>query len=153
MGIESNTLNIFFTLFLGLTSIYIYDRIVKTASNKIFAIVISCIFVISIACLSQLTKCDYGFYGVIIIFLFYLFKDNKFKMSIAFILATIFKYLNIFLNYGYNSFYMNITLFTILALVPILLYNKTKGPNIKYFLYVFYPVHLVLIYIVSTYLI
>ena len=39
-----------------------------------------------------------------------------------------------------------------LALIPIWFYNGTRGPSAKYFFYVFYPVHLFLLYLIRRYL-
>ncbi len=130
-------LNIFFTLLLGLICIIIYDKL----PYKILSLSVS----IVIAYISELTNCDYGFYGVSIILLFYIFKDNKFKMSLSFILCTIIKYINFIIKYGNVITYSLLCLFTISPIIFINLYNKKQGKKIKYFLYTFYPVHLFLI--------
>lgn len=136
------SLNIFFTLVLGLICIIIYDKI----SYKF----VSIIFSIGIACISEFMQCDYGFYGVIIILLFYVFKNNKFLMSLSFILCTITKYAINIIKYGNLYIYSLLCICTILPILFINLYNKKQGRKIKYFLYIFYPAHLLLIYLLST---
>ena len=114
-------LNIFFTLFLGFICLLIYDK------NKIYGII--SLFVISI--ISELTSCDYGMYGIIIIFLFYTFKDHVIIMNVLFILTTILKYTNNFINNintPYLYIYILLCLFTILSIIFINFYNKKEGP-------------------------
>lgn len=132
-------LNIFFTLLLGLICIIIYDKLM----NKFLSLPL-CIL---IAFISELLQCDYGFYGVAIILLFYVFKNNRLLMNISFILCTIIKYVYYISIYGYPFIYTTLCLCTIFPLVIINLYNKKQGKKIKYFLYIFYPVHLLLIFV------
>lgn len=132
------SLNIFFTLLLGLFCIYIYDK----SKYKIIGI-ISAILVGSLA---EFSHCDYGFYGVAIIFLFYIFKNDIIKSSIAFMIATSIKYLIPILKYGFYDVYIHLLICTLLPIIFISLYNGKKGKDIKYLLYLFYPIHLLLIY-------
>ncbi len=132
------TLNIFFTLLLGLISIYIYDK----SKCKIVGIISA----ILIGFLSEFAHCDYGFYGVAIIFLFYVFKNDIMKSSIAFMIATSIKYLIPIIKYGFHDVYLYLLICTLLPIVFISLYNGKKGKDTKYLLYLFYPIHLLLIY-------
>ena len=132
------SLNIFFTLLLGLTSILIYDK----CENKFLGILSG----ISIATISEITHCDYGFFGVAIILLFYIFKDSKIKLSISFIIAVVLKFLIRILTNGFYIEYIYLMIGTLLTLLFILLYNKKKGKSFGYFLYIFYPVHLLSLY-------
>ena len=134
-------LNIFFTLLLGLACIYIYDK----SKYKFIAIILS----IAIGLIAEFAHCDYGFYGVAIIFLFYIFKNNISFASIAFVLATAIKYLIPILKYGFYDVYLYLLFFTLLPIVFISLYNGRKGKDTKYLLYLFYPIHLLLIYGIS----
>ena len=132
------TLNIFFTLLLGLISIYIYDK----SKYKSLGIIISII----IGLLAEFAHCDYGFYGVSIILLFYIFKNDIVKSSIAFMLATTIKYLIPMIKYGFYDVYLYLFICTLLPIIFISLYNGKKGKDTKYLLYLFYPIHLLLIY-------
>lgn len=136
----SFVLNILFTLTLGLLTITVYEK----ANNKILGF----IFVILSAIAAQLLHFDYGWFGISTIFIFHLFKKKKILASILFILVT-------FINYFYkfilflDTRYLFIILFVCLTLIPINLYNEKKGKNIKYFLYIFYPLHLILLYFLN----
>lgn len=131
-------LNIFFTLLLGLICIIVYDKMPYKA--------ISLIIYLLMAYVAQITHCDYGAYGVTIIFVFYIFRNNKILMSLAFILCSVIKYLNRIIKYGNFIHYFLLCSFTILAIIFITSYNKKQGRKIKYFLYIFYPAHLLIIY-------
>ena len=131
-------LNVFFTLFLGLLCIYFWDKL----DNKLLSIFITIIFCF----IAEYSNMDYGYWGVLLILVFYLFKNNKLALVIAFFSMIVLKYLpNMLL---YNFYYKYILLFcgTFLSFIPILLYNGKQGKKIKYFLYIFYPVHLLLLY-------
>lgn len=133
------TFNIFFTLILGLLSITIYDKI----DNKYLGILIVILFSV----FAELFNFDYGYFGIAIIFIFYLFKDNKLLMNVFFIIIT---FINYFYKYitSFKIHYLIIILFCCLSLIPINLYNNKKGKNIKYVFYIFYPLHLILLYLV-----
>ena len=132
------TLNIFFTLLLGLISIYMYDKY----KYKIIGIVLA----ILIGFLANFAHCDYGFYGVATIFLFYVFKNDIMKSSIAFIIATTIKYLIPVFKYGLYDVYLYLLICTLIPVLFISLYNGKKGKDTRYILYLFYPIHLLLIY-------
>jgi len=144
------TLNIFFTLAIGLAAIMVFDKI----KYKSLGILVG----ISFAFLGHYINVDYGFYGVIIILLFYLFRNNKLIMALSFILVTVLNYIrlvwSLYTNFyskgidisGYITTYVILCICTMLSLFCICLYNGKKGRNTKRLLYFFYPIHLLLIY-------
>lgn len=149
---SSIALNVFFTLLLGLVAIWIYDwlkkRFENSSKNKyhlevILGIIISCF----IGYIAKLIHTDYDFWGVIIIFMFYLFKENKLAMIISFITLCIMKYGYRLIIYGFNTPTLLLGIFTILSIIFISLYKGKQGKKIKYLLYFFYPVHLLLLYL------
>lgn len=144
------SLNIFFTLLLGLGAITIYDALNKIeCKNKITHISYNLIGLAGVclfAFLANIARCDYGYFGVLIIFLFYLFRNKKLLMNATFIAM-------VFIYYGQRLLfstayipYLLIIIFTIFPLLFINLYNHKKGKDTKYFLYIFYPLHLLIIY-------
>ena len=137
---DNFTLNIFFTLFAGLLSITLYDNL----KNKYLGFFCA----ILIAIISELLNFDYGSFGILVIFIFYIFKNNQINMSIAFICAVCLKYtISLVQNNFYYAYYI-LALFTMLSIIPILLYNKKQGKNMKYLFYIFYPVHLIILYLI-----
>ena len=144
------SLNIFFTLLLGLSSITIYEALNKMKyKNKVIHIFYKLIGLASVflfAFLSEIINCDYGYFGVLIIFSFYLFRNKKILMNLSFIIL-------VFIFYGKRLLfstaylpYLLIVIFTIFPLLFINIYNHKKGKDTKYFLYIFYPLHLLIIY-------
>jgi len=134
-------LNIFFTLLLGLASIYIYDKSKHKTLGIISAVLIGIV--------AHFTHCDYGFYGIAIIFIFYIFKNNFAYYSMAFIFATTIKYCIPIFKYGLSYEYLYLLIATIFPIIFISLYTGKKGKDTKYLLYLFYPIHLLLIYGIS----
>ncbi len=139
-------LNVIFTLLFGLFSIITYDK-----CNK-FAGITSCIL---LGVIAEFLHCDYGFYGVAITLIFYIFKNNKILMSLSFSAATLLNYTyNIlsYYKYGFSvlkiafNYYAPFAICTLIPIIFICLYNKKKGPNSRYILYLFYPLHLLLVY-------
>ena len=145
-------LNVFFTLFLGLLSIYLYDYITKSpnTSPKSFPIdkIIGIIVMLLIAYVAELLGTDYGMWGVIVIFAFYFFKKNKLLMALSFVFLCIIKYGMYIYQVGFNSSILALGIFTALSILFIDLYNGKQGRKIKYLLYFFYPIHLFLLYLI-----
>lgn len=121
--------NVFFTLLIGLILLYGYEKQYSTFSKVSFA------FLILIA--GDLFRVDYGAWGVLMIFCFFLFRERMWAkiVSVAVINVVVFGY---------------IQAFAVLALLPICLYNGEKGRGYKYFFYLVYPVHLWIIWIIKT---
>ena len=132
-------LNVMFTLLLGLVCIYIWDK----CPNKFLA----CMVLTSACLVAEVCKMDYGYFGVLLVFVFYLFKNNKLLLTSAFLGLLGIKYLPQFITYN-DYRYLLLMFCTFAAILPILLYNGKQGKNIKYFLYIFYPMHLILLYFV-----
>lgn len=137
------TLNTLFTLALGLFALTVYNKI----GNKF----LGTLFVILSAVLSHFLHFDYGWFGIIIIFIFYVFKNKKIYMNIGFILCVLAHYFYYFFTNSALE-YLIIIPCCLIALIPINLYNGNKGKDIKYFLYLFYPLHLIVLYIIKLFL-
>ena len=145
----------FFRLFC-FAIILLYDKIANcdfkiTKSEKINSLtnkVFGCIPAILLGIVSEVCCFDYGFWGVAIIFLFYFFKNDKLGMVIFYITACIIKYGVNIIVYGYHYLYVLLCIGTILPIIFIYLYNGKQGKKIKYLLYAFYPVHLLILYFV-----
>lgn len=141
---EWKMLNVIFTLLLGLTAILIYDK----GKEKL----ISLIFVGGIAYLGKILKVDYGWYGVLAVFIIYILKNHKvlLPMGYGILLITYYYTRGINLLSLENIMYFISTLISIFLIIS---YNGKKGKSVKYFFYAFYPLHMLLVYFIGIFLI
>ena len=144
------SINVIFTLILGLISINIYDYFFKKANGKrlltqLLYIIISLLLVSGICILAEKLKFDYGYFGVLLIFSFYIFNNNKILMNLSSFLLTCLFFLPRLIKFDFHIYFIILLLCTLLSLLPINLYNGKKGKDFKWMFYVFYPLHLTLI--------
>lgn len=125
--------NIYFTLSIGLVTLYILDRI-KTVDAVRRGII--SVLTVAAACLAALLlRVDYGFYGVLLILLFYYLRGKRLALFLA---GSAMMTLSEGIFFG-PSF--------ILSMAIICLYNGKRGRlRHKYLFYWFYPVHLLLLF-------
>ncbi len=131
-------LNIFFTLLLGLLSIFLFEKL----PSKLLSIP----FIALLCAFAEVTNMDYGYWGVLLIFVFYLCKNSKILLTISFLVLLCIHYVPNFIVSNFYYGYIYLMLCTFASIVPILFYNQKQGRKVKYFLYVFYPAHLLFIY-------
>ena len=126
--------NIFFTLLLALICIcamHTFQERIEPTGAVLLAVGALAHYVV---------KPEYGIGGIAMILCFYLFRTLKAEMFLSVAAINI-------------CCYGNIQQAGVLALVPIWFYNGTRGPSAKYFFYLFYPVHLLALYLIRRYLI
>lgn len=123
--------NVFITLALGLFAIFCLEEM---NNRKVYCIP----FALTLF-LAYITQCDYGIGGVLLICIFYQTRQTPWMRLI---LVALILYI----------FYGSIEMYGILAMIPITLYNGKRGPAFKMVFYWFYPVHLLLLYVIKTYL-
>lgn len=126
---DTSSQNIFFTLLLGVIAIYIMRQGVLT-TYKYSMIVI-------LGFLAELLSTDYGMLGVWLIVGLYMTRDEWWKMAVTLIV------INVLLYGGIQSF-------GALAILFIVLYDGTRGKGMKYFFYIYYPVHILILFAIST---
>lgn len=138
---EWKMLNIMFTLLLGLLAITAYDKI----SKKYISIPICIVLII----LGELLKVDYGWFGVALVLILYVFKKQKYILPFAYIVLLIaFFYYNKMLEF--HQIYIKYFIGYLIPLIFIMLYNGKKGKKIKYFFYAFYPMHMIILYLITV---
>ena len=145
VGLEHQ--NIMLSFFLAILSLKLFDHIrgnKKSGTEKYSAgrTVLGILCVIAMSGIAILVKADYTCFAVIAVFLFYVFNDvNHFfrtGVGVAFLAVT--------RTMGYYCA-------TGLSAIPLFLYNGKTGKGLKWLFYVFYPGHLLLIYLLKILLI
>lgn len=128
MYIEFSHQNVMFTLGLSVIMLYFLDLYKDKRWKRFFVLAI-------FALLAELIRCDYGAFGVILIAVMYSLHNDRIKQAIICSIMLLWEFAAIF------------------AFIPIKLYNGRQGRNIKYFAYIFYPLHLILIYLIREFII
>lgn len=155
---NKNSLNIFFLLFLGLLTIYAWQWLKDHISSGILCLLLQILAVVAASCIALVCNFEYGMMGILLILVFYVFRDNFPKMALFVTLVMSVGYMaNVILNNNpvlwiqkHSSNLIpailntdKIQIFGLLALPLIYLYNGEKGRQLpKPFYYFYYPVHL-----------
>ena len=159
--------NVFFTLALGLLAIWGYDHMRQDTKFNF----VSGLYVLTIGLIASNLRTDYNFYGILMIFLMYLFFENTARLSWSIVILNflfwggnlgMWPYIPSIIHDMYGLSMTNkagiviqvlvyleyiAQLFCLLALWPISKYNGQKGTRQlnKYFFYSFYPLHLLIL--------
>lgn len=149
LALKAQSLNIFFTLLLGLMAIYFYDKYQKEQNDrgKQLSIILPSI-------IATVLNTDYSAYGIATIFLFYYYREDfkkLIKSQVILNVALISLYI-ILVILGGASFELGgiIQVFSLFSLIIIKYYNEKQGfKKYKYAFYAFYPVHLLVIYFIK----
>lgn len=113
--------NVFWTLFLGILLLYLYQRLTDSA--------IRILAMAGLFALVFFLRADYGPVGLAVIFVFYYFRSRPVWKY------TFFAVLMILMG-------NNVQLTAIAAVIPMVLYSGKRGISCKYLFYIFYPGHL-----------
>lgn len=89
----------------------------------------------------------YGFYGFGLIIVFGVFKNYKDQMKYAIPLTIVYSIMP--LLDGNNISYVQ--LFSLIPLGILYFYNQKRGYNQKYLFYVYYPLHILILFLISIY--
>lgn len=148
--------NTIFTLFLGLVAIRALDKFRQEESKKNLALAI--LTLLGTSLLATITFTDYGAMGVFTVVVFYLFRDFPYAWAfqlIGMVLLNMYFFTGMYIPveiFG-RTFDFETQGFAVLALIPIWLYNGKKGSNspiLKYSMYIFYPLHLLVLYFIFS---
>lgn len=133
--------NVFFTLLIGLLMItaadYVREKLTPETAGEnyvvwkdVIRIAFNMVILLAGSVLAEVVlHCDYGASGVLAIFVIYMFREQR---LMGFTLAVVIL--------GLLSSTLEFA--ALLMLIPIYYYDGTRGRQVKYFFYAFYPVHL-----------
>lgn len=132
--LEFQSQNVFFTLFIGVLVMMAVRKIEEQPQwDATVRVVLLAISIIAGMGAAVLLQTDYDALGVLCIMVLYIFRKQKPLQIIA----------------GCLSFVWWEAWAT-LAFIPIAFYNGRRGWKMKYFFYLFYPVHLLLLYLICA---
>lgn len=128
--------NIYFTLFLGLLLLILLEKIDKAyLHNPMLQNIYSTITILVVASGAMILKTDYTFIGIFIILGFYYFRFKYIKSSL-------FLFIIQFFTLG------PLQALGTFSMIPIVLYSGAQGRKVKYLFYSFYPIHLLILYLI-----
>lgn len=139
-------LNIMFTFLFAITGIIIFEDLKSRKKCPLFfRIILISLNFIFILIMGTYVSVDYGWYGIAVVWIFYLFRDKKILRTFLFFLLVFIYYLFAY-HLNINSIDYLKVVFTSIPGILVLFYNGKEGIKLKYFFYLFYPIHLLIIY-------
>lgn len=126
--LEFERQNVFFTLLLGVGLMYLLQR-----TNRGY-VKICYVFLAMWAAVTLGMSYDYR--GILLIMIYYVCRSNQVAKLV--------------LGSAWNFLWTGVQQFGVFASIPIAFYNGEKGKSMKYMFYVFYPVHLLILYFISA---
>lgn len=114
--------NVFFTLLIGFLVIWLMEK----AEHTDYAVPLELTVFIAGGLCAWLLKTDYDYKGILLITILYLFRFSPVLRTVAGCISLLWEPP------------------ACLAFFPIAMYNGKRGLSIKYFFYLFYPVHLLI---------
>lgn len=133
--LEFDYQNVYFTLFLGLLALCVFDFINKQKFPRVLAALLDLAVLAVFMWAAEFLQTDYAATGVLtiaVMYVFWFFKPGAFAGGCA-VLSLL----------AYNE------LPAFFALLPVAMYNGKRGWKLKYFFYAFYPVHLFLLWLIA----
>ena len=129
--------NVLFTFSIAVLFLILFEKLITIKKLKEITFFFPEILLLLIFILiSIFSFCDYGYYGFILVVLFYLFRKHD---ELRYFIIVIFQSLAL----------KEIELIAILSNIIIFFYNGKKGKNLKYFFYIIYPLHLLILFIIK----
>lgn len=138
-------LNILFTFLIAIFAIFLIENYKKNETlYMIYLLLLGSVLLF----VEFLNIVDYGIFGVLLILVFYFVKDKKLSLSLgAACLVLLTLKMMLFAGFTLRS---TVQFLSILSLLLLYFYNGNKGKvNLKWLFYIFYPMHLLVILIIT----
>ena len=150
--------NVLFTFLIAIIVIFLIEQYSKSLKeSKTFIsigyLLLLLIILFGLVIITPFRMLEYDIFGVATVMIFYFLREKSLWKYLLFALTMIL--LTLFGAYLSNEFIFATTyqFFSILAIIPLLLYNSSRGKlNLKYFFYIFYPTHLMLLWLIGRFL-
>lgn len=134
--------NVFFTLTLGLLAAMLWERLTETLDGKrsFWRCLLALLCAVALGAAAHYMETDYGAMGVALILVMVLLRDRPRVRDLA-----AFGVLALMIPFGSHW----IELFGALAFPLFHAYNGRRGRQSKYFFYIFYPAHLLILSLIA----
>lgn len=142
--------NVFFTLAFGALACFLCGLLRKKGRPALAALC-----ALPFAVLAEFLRTDYGFWGVLAIFAAYVFTEKEARLLALGGILTAIYLLKPALSRAQPVILGNdvqMWVFSLLALVLLAFYNGERGKHAKWAFYIFYPAHLILLYLTRYFL-
>ncbi|MCL2088273.1 MAG: conjugal transfer protein TraX [Oscillospiraceae bacterium] len=142
--------NVIYTILFGVVGLHLYERY-RDKHYKILMLILPAMAAFAL-------KTDWSFAGVIFIYAFYFAGKDRTKTAVYFTAAAIINpaihtalYLTERISYGKFVFHAPVQLGVLAALPLIFLHNGRQGVRAKYLFYIFYPLHMLVLWLISEF--
>lgn len=136
-------LNIGFTFSIALGCLWLVQN---AEQQPLFNKISHYVMVILLLILSEVLHCDYGIYGVGVVYVFYQYNFKRQQSSSAYLLFGLW---TIIYSVIYGQF---LQIYAVAALVAIERLKDYRFKALRYFFYVFYPLHMLLLVMIKVWL-
>lgn len=123
--------NVYWELALGLIVLWLVRIVEEKKLHFSLQIILKLVILTGGMVLAEVLALDYGMYGIFSVFVIYLARDNRLKQAVL---------------GGITFLWENPAP---LAFLPIFCYNGKRGRGLKFAFYIFYPAHLLVLYLIA----
>ena len=123
-------------------TLYLYSKlpeVVPKSDGNVLSSILAAVPTLLIFLLAGLSKCDYDWFGVLLIVSLYLARTPKRAASLLVVMMALYYGLLYPLSYGFYPWYL---VFALVAAILVFFYNGQRGRNLKWLFYWAYPVHI-----------
>lgn len=126
--------NVMLTLLVGVLTMWGVSLLEKHVKNRALLVLCAVAVIAAGAAAAELMNTDYGYMGVLCIMVLYALRRVKWLQITGGCLVFLWE------------------IWAPIAFVPIAFYNGRRGLKLKYVFYLFYPLHLLILYLVCLYM-
>ncbi len=144
----STNLNIGFTFLLSAACLVIYDLLRKIEFPKPVALICAILPALAFEFLTPF-HVDYGYRGVALILVMHALMNDKPIMFLS--ASAVLAWMSASIGVPNITIRADIWIAYLISLILIMLYNGNRGARAKYLFYIFYPLHMIVLYLLKMY--
>jgi len=145
----SSNLNIGFTFLLASACLCVYDLLRKIEFPKTIALLCAILPALAFEYLTPF-HVDYGYRGIALILVMYATMPDKPMQYLS--VAALLAWMSASFGVSVITIRTDIWFAYLISLLLIMLYNGNRGARAKYLFYVFYPLHIIILYLLKIYI-